>query len=111
VERLKEFERPVIKLNDKTGVIPTVIKPPPASYAHKSAVDSDGLLASYIAHLERLEDLVKDRNTAYNNNNNETSSSAPKINPHGVVYPSLAPLPITNNANYTYGVPLETSFG
>jgi hypothetical protein len=64
----------------------------------KATVESDELLASYIA---RLEDLEKDRSLGYNNNN-ETNSSAPKANPHGS-YPSLAPLPV-NNANYAYGM-------
>jgi hypothetical protein len=71
-------------------------------------VDSDELLASYIARLECLEDLEKDRSITYNNN--ETSSGAPKIYPHGVVYPSLAPLPLTNNANYTYGMHATENF-
>jgi hypothetical protein len=71
-------------------------------------MDNDGLLASYIAHKEHLEDLEKYKNITYDSN--ETSSSAPKIYPRGV-YPRLAPLHVTNNANYTYGMPLETSFG
>jgi hypothetical protein len=63
----------------------------------KATVESDELLASYIA---RLEDLEKDRSVGCNNN--ETNSSAPKANPHGS-YPSFAPLPV-NNANYAYGM-------
>jgi hypothetical protein len=43
-------------------------------------VGSDELLASYIDRLERSEDLEKDKNIAFNNN--ETSSSDFKINPH-----------------------------
>jgi hypothetical protein len=90
VARLEEFELLAIRLNDnKVEVIPTVNKPPPTSSSQKSSVDSDELLASYISHLEHLEDLEKDRNIA--DNNNETSRSAPKIYPHWV-YPSLAPL-------------------
>jgi hypothetical protein len=90
VARLEEFELLAIRLNDnKVEIVPTVSKPPPTSSSQKSLVDSDEFLASYIAHLEYLEDLEKDRNIAYNNN--ETSSSAPKIYPHGV-YPGLAPL-------------------
>jgi hypothetical protein len=70
-------------------------------------VEGDGLLASYITRLECLKDREKDRSLAYNNI--ESGSSAPKIYPHGN-YPSLAPLPVTNNANYMYGMPPETSF-
>jgi hypothetical protein len=55
----------------------------------KSIVESDEFFASYIAHLERLEDLEKDRSLGFNNN--ETNSSTPKANPQGS-YPSLAPL-------------------
>jgi hypothetical protein len=52
---LKEFELPTIKLNDnKIEVIPTISKPTPTSSAQKSILGSDELLASYIAHLERL---------------------------------------------------------
>jgi hypothetical protein len=69
------------------------------------------LLASYIARLESLEDLEKDRSIAYNNNNNEASSSAPKINPHEVVHPSSTPLPVTNVGNYAYGMPPESCIG
>jgi hypothetical protein len=36
--------------------------------------------------------------------------TAPKIYPHGIC-PSLAPLHVTNNANYIYDMPLETPFG
>jgi hypothetical protein len=66
----------------------------------KAIVESDELLASYIAHLECLEDLEKDSSLGYNNN--ETNSSTPKANSHGS-YPSLAPVPV-NNANYAYGM-------
>jgi hypothetical protein len=66
----------------------------------KSIVESDELLASYIARLERLEDLKKYRSLGYTNN--ETNSSTPKANPQGS-YSSLAPLPV-NNANYAYGL-------
>jgi hypothetical protein len=41
----------------------------------KSIVGDDGLLASYIASLECLEDLEKDSNTAYNNNETSTNCS------------------------------------
>jgi hypothetical protein len=63
VARLKEFELPAIRLNNNNiEVIPTVSKkPPPETTLTKSTVDSDELLASYIARLEPLEDLVKDR--------------------------------------------------
>jgi hypothetical protein len=63
VARLKEFELPAIKLNDNSlEVFPTISKKPPAeSSPMKSKVESDGLLASYVARLECLEDLVKDR--------------------------------------------------
>jgi hypothetical protein len=54
----------------------------------------------YIAHLEQLEDLEKDR--AFGYANNETNSSTPKANPQGS-YPSLAHLPI-NNGNHAYGL-------
>jgi hypothetical protein len=77
VARLKEFELPTIKLNDnKIEVIPNVSKPlPTSSSPMKSIVGDDGLLASYIASLECLEDLEKDRNTAYNNNETSTNCS------------------------------------
>jgi hypothetical protein len=52
VERLKEFELPVLKINDnKVEVITTVSKSPLASFAWKSTVDSDEFLASYISRL------------------------------------------------------------
>jgi hypothetical protein len=91
VARLKEFELPTIRLNDNNvEVIPTVSKkPPPDTPPMKSIVESDEFFASYIAHLERLEDLEKDRSLGFNNN--ETNSSTPKANPQGS-YPSLAPL-------------------
>jgi hypothetical protein len=102
VARLKEFEMPAIRLNDNNvEVIPTVSKkPPPEPSPIKSTVESDELLASYIARLERLEDLEKDRALGYANN--ETNSSTPKANPQGS-YPSLAPLYV-NNGNHAYGL-------
>jgi hypothetical protein len=42
-------------------------------------VGSDELLASYVACLERLEDLEKDRALGFNNN--DAHSSIPKENP------------------------------
>jgi hypothetical protein len=104
VARLKEFELLAIKLNDNNiEVIATASeKPSPEPSPMKSRVESDELLASYIARLECLEDLEKDMSFGYNNN--ETSSSTPKANPHGP-YPSLASLPIVNTANYAYGMP------
>jgi hypothetical protein len=70
VARLKEFELPAIKLNDNNiEVIPTVSKkPPPETSPMKSTMESDELLSSYIARLERLEDLEKDRALGYANN-------------------------------------------
>jgi hypothetical protein len=61
VVRLKEFELPAIRLNDNNiEVIPTVSKKPPSEPSPvKSTVESDELLTSYIARLERLEDLEK----------------------------------------------------
>jgi hypothetical protein len=61
VVRLKEFELLVIRLNDKNiEVIPTVSKKsPPDTTPTKSTVDSDELLASYIARLEWLENLER----------------------------------------------------
>jgi hypothetical protein len=102
VARLKEFELPAIKLSDNNvEVIPTISKKPPHEPSPmKATVESDELLAPYIAHLEHLEDLEKDRSLGYNNN--ETNSSIPKANPDGS-YPSLAPLPVSN-ANYAYGM-------
>jgi hypothetical protein len=102
VARLKEFELPAIRLNDNNiEVIPTVSKKPPSEPSPmKSTVESDELLTSYIARLERLEDLEKDRILGYTDN--ETNSSTPKANPQGS-YPSFAPLPV-NIANYAYGL-------
>jgi hypothetical protein len=101
VARLKEFELPAIRLNDNNvEVIPTVSKkPPPETSPMNSTVESDEFLASYIARLERLEDLEKDRALGFNNN--ETDSSTPKANPQGS-HPSLVPLPV-NNGNFAYG--------
>jgi hypothetical protein len=65
----------------------------------KSTVESDEFLASYIARLERLEDLEKDRALGYVNN--ETNSSTPEANPQGS-YLRVAPLPL-NNGNHAYG--------
>jgi hypothetical protein len=102
VARLKEFELPAIRLNDNNiEVISTVSKkPPPDTTPTKSTVGSDELLASYIARLERLEDLEKDRALGFNNN--DANSSTPKANPQGS-HPSLAPLSI-NNDNFAYGL-------
>jgi hypothetical protein len=102
VERLKEFELPAIRLNDSNiEVISTVSKKPPLdTIPTKSTVDSDELLASYIARLERSEDLEKDRALGFNNN--DANSSTPKANPQGS-HPSLAPLPV-NNDNFAYGL-------
>jgi hypothetical protein len=58
------------------------------------------LLASYIARLEQLEDLEKDRALGFNNN--DANSSTPKANPQGS-HPSLAPFPV-NNDNFAYGL-------
>jgi hypothetical protein len=58
------------------------------------------LLASYIARLEQLEDLEKDRALGFNNN--DANSSTPKENPQGS-HPSLAPFPV-NNDNFAYGL-------
>jgi hypothetical protein len=102
VARLKEFELSVIRLNDiNIEVIPTISKKsPPETTPTKSTVGSgsDELLASYIARLERLEDLEKDRALGFNNN--DANSSTPKANPQRS-HPSLAPLPV-NNDNFTY---------
>jgi hypothetical protein len=86
VARLKEFELPAIRLNDiNIEVILTVSKKPlPETSPMKSIVESDELLASYIARLEQLEDLEKDRALGFNNN--ETNSSTPKANPQGSSY-------------------------
>jgi hypothetical protein len=102
VARLKEFELPAIRLNDNNiEVIPTISKkPPPETTPTKSTVDSDELLASYIARLEWLEDLEKDRALGFNNNG--ANSSTPKANLQGS-HPSLAPLPV-NNDNFAYGL-------
>jgi hypothetical protein len=96
VARLKEFELPAIRLNESNiEVISTVSKKPlPDSTPTKSTVGSDELLASYIARLERLEDLEKDRALGFNNN--DANSSTPKANPQGS-HPSLAPLPVNND--------------
>jgi hypothetical protein len=85
VARLKEFELPAIRLNDSNiEVIPTVIKKPsPETTPTKSTVGSDELLASYIARLEWLEDLEKDRALGFNNN--DPNSSTPKLNPQGLI--------------------------
>jgi hypothetical protein len=101
VARLKEFELPAIRLNNNNiEIIPTVSKKPSSETPPmKTTVDSDELLASYIARLERLEDLEKDRALGFNNN--ETICSTPKANPQGS-HPSLAPLPV-NNGNFAYG--------
>jgi hypothetical protein len=98
--RLKEFELPAIRLNDSNiEVIPTISKkPPPDTTPTKSTVDSDELHASYIARLEWLQDLEKDRALGYNNN--DANSSTSKANPQGS-HPSLAPLPV-NNDNFAY---------
>jgi hypothetical protein len=81
VARLKEFELLAIRLNDNNiEVIPTVSKKPLSETPPtKSTVDSDELLASYIACLECLKDLEKDRALGFNNN--EANSSTPKANP------------------------------
>jgi hypothetical protein len=68
---------------------------------------SDGLLPSYIAHLEWLEDLEKD--SALGFNNNDANSSIPKANPQWS-YPSLAPLPV-NNDNFAYGLTINLASG
>jgi hypothetical protein len=81
VARLKEFELLAIRLNNSNiEVIPTVSKKLlPETTPTKSTVDSDELLTSYIARLERLEDLEKDRALGFNNN--DAKSSTPKANP------------------------------
>jgi hypothetical protein len=109
VARLEEFELPAIRPNDSNiEVIPTVSKkPPPDTTPTKSTVDSDELLASYIARLERLEDLEKDRALGFNNN--YANSSSPKANPQGS-HPSLAPLPV-NSDNFAYGLTPNPAFG
>ena len=66
------------------------------------------MLASYIARLERLEDLEKDRTIAFNDNN-VSSSNDPKID--GVVHPSLTPLPNNGFANPLYGMPPNFPIG
>jgi hypothetical protein len=102
VARLKEFELLAIRLNDNNiEVIPTVSKkPPPETTPTKSTVGSDELLSSYIARLERLDDLEKDKALGFNNN--DANSSTPKANPQGS-RPSLAPLHV-NNDNFAYGL-------
>jgi hypothetical protein len=57
-------------------------------------VDSDELHASYIARLEWLQDLEKDRALGFNNN--DANSITSKANPQGS-HPSLAPLPVNND--------------
>jgi hypothetical protein len=101
VARLKEFELPAFRLNDNNiEVISTVSKKlPHDTIPTKSTVGSDELLASYIARLERLEDLEKDKALGFNNN--DANSSTPKANPQGS-HPSLASLPV-NNDNFAYG--------
>ena len=98
---MKEFELPAIKLNDnKVEVINVVNKSLPNPVTpQKSTVGSNELLASYIAHLERLEDLENDRTIAFNDNN-VSSSNDPKID--RVVHPSLTPLP--NNVSINSSV-------
>jgi hypothetical protein len=78
VARLKEFELPSIRLNDNSiEVISTVSKkPPPETTPTKSTMGSDELLVSYIARLERLEDLEKDRALGFNNNDANSSTLA-----------------------------------
>jgi hypothetical protein len=102
VARLKEFELPAIRLNDNNiEVISTVSKKLlPDTIPTKSIVGSDELLASYVARLERLEDLEKDRALGFNNN--DANSSIPKATPQGS-HPSLDPLPV-NNDNFAYGL-------
>jgi hypothetical protein len=92
----------VIKLNDNNiEVIPIVSKKPsPETTSMKSTVDSDELLASYIARLERLEDLEKDRALGFQNN--AANISTPEENPQGS-HPRLTPLPV-NNDNFAYGL-------
>jgi hypothetical protein len=48
-----------------------------------NTMGSDELLASYIARLEQLEDLEKDRALGFNNN--DANSSTPKANPQGLI--------------------------
>jgi hypothetical protein len=101
VASLKEFDLPAIRLNDNNiEVIPNVSKKPPCDTTTKSIVGSDELLASYIARLERLEDLEKDRALGFNYN--DTNISTPKANPQRS-HPSLAPL-LVNNDNFAYGL-------
>jgi hypothetical protein len=102
VARLKEFEVPAIRLNDNNiEVISTLSKKlPPDTIPTKSIVGSDELLASYIARLERLEDLEKDWALGFNNN--DANSSTLKVNPQGS-HPRLAPLSV-NNDNFAYGL-------
>jgi hypothetical protein len=102
VARLKEFKLSAIRLNDSNiEIIPTVSKkPPPETTPTKSTVDSDELLASYIARLERLEDLEKDRALSFNNNDSNSSTSKENLQES---HPSLAPLPI-NNDNFAHGL-------
>jgi hypothetical protein len=85
VARLKEFELPAIRLNDTNiEVIPTISKKPqPETIPTNSTVGSDELLASYIARLEWLEDLEKDRALGFNNN--DANSSTPKAILRGLI--------------------------
>jgi hypothetical protein len=91
VARLKEFELSAIILNDSNIEVTSTVskKPPPETAPTKSTVGSDELLVSYIARLERLEDLENDKALGFNNN--DANSSTPKANPQGS-HPSLAPL-------------------
>jgi hypothetical protein len=102
VARLKEFELSAIRLNDNNIEVTSTVskKPPPETAPTKSTVGSDELLVSYIARLERLEDLEKDRALGFNNN--DANSSTPKANPQGS-HPSLAPL-LVKNDNFAYGL-------
>jgi hypothetical protein len=85
VARLKEFELPAIRLNDTNiEVIPTISKKPqPETIPTNSTVGSDELFASYIARLEWLEDLEKDRALGFNNN--DANSSTPKAILRGLI--------------------------
>jgi hypothetical protein len=102
VARLKEFELSAIRLNDNNIEVTSTVskKPPPETAPTKSTVGSDELLVSYIARLELLEDLEKDRALGFNNN--DANSSTTKANPQGS-HPSLAPL-LVKNDNFAYGL-------
>jgi hypothetical protein len=111
VARLKEFELPAIKLNqNKVEIITSVRKPSRASSAQKIYCGWWRITCFLYCSFRSLEDLEKYRNIAYNNNN-ETSSSAPKVNPHEVVHPSLTLLPVTYVGNCTYGIPPKAYIG